>query len=137
MILFVQSNKLTTAASAIFLQATAPLWVVLLSPWLLGERIRARDLVYMAVLAVGLGCFFVGIDPVSATAPNPLARQYAGRLVRAHLGADHHGAAGARPQAARREAGGRPRRSGGASSPALGCLPMALPVVGPSRRPTG
>jgi DME family drug/metabolite transporter len=72
MILFVQSNKLTTAASAIFLQATAPLYVVLLSPWLLKERVRPRDLVYMAVLAVGLGFLFVGLDPVSATAPNPL-----------------------------------------------------------------
>src|SRR6185436_16954446 len=72
MILFVQANKLTTAASAIFPQATAPLWVVLLSPWLLRERIRGRDIVYMAVLAVGLACFFVGIDPASATAPNPL-----------------------------------------------------------------
>jgi drug/metabolite transporter (DMT)-like permease len=72
MILFIQANKLTTAAGAIFLQATAPLWVVLLSPWLLGERIRGRDVVYMAVLALGLLCFFVGIDPVSATAPNPL-----------------------------------------------------------------
>jgi DME family drug/metabolite transporter len=72
MILFVLSNKLTTAASAIFLQATAPLWVVLLSPWLLGERVRMRDIVYMGVLGLGLACFFVGIDPATATATNPL-----------------------------------------------------------------
>lgn len=72
MVLFVLSNKLTTAASAIFLQSTAPLYVLLLSPWLLQERVRPRDLVYMAVLALGLGLFFVGLDPVSATAPNPL-----------------------------------------------------------------
>jgi drug/metabolite transporter (DMT)-like permease len=71
MILFIQSTKRTTAASAIFLQATAPLWVVLLSPWLLGERTRARDVAFMAVLAAGLVCFFIGVDPVSATAPNP------------------------------------------------------------------
>lgn len=72
MVLFVLANKLTTAASAIFLQSTAPLYVLLLSPWLLQERVRPRDLVYMAVLAFGLGLFFVGLDPVSATAPNPL-----------------------------------------------------------------
>jgi DME family drug/metabolite transporter len=72
MILFVLSNKLTTAASAIFLQATAPLWVVLLSPWLLGERVRGRDVVYMGVLAGGLACFFVGLEPATATATNPL-----------------------------------------------------------------
>lgn len=71
MVLYVLSNKLTTSASAIFLQSTAPLYVLLLSPWLLEERIRVADLVYMSVLAVGLGAFFVGLDPVSATAPNP------------------------------------------------------------------
>jgi drug/metabolite transporter, DME family len=72
MVLFVLSNKLTTAASSIFLQATAPLWVVLLSPWLLRERVRLPDLVFLGVLTGGLACFFVGLDPVTATAPNPL-----------------------------------------------------------------
>ena len=71
MMLFVLSNKLTTSASAIFLQSTAPLHVLLLSPWLLGERVRRTDLAYMGVLALGLASFFVGLDPVSATAPNP------------------------------------------------------------------
>lgn len=72
MILFVLANKLTTAASTIFLQSTAPLYVLLLSPWLLGERLRRRDLVYMAVLALGLGMLFAGLDSASATAPDPL-----------------------------------------------------------------
>lgn len=71
MMLFVLSNKLTTSASAIFLQSTAPLHVLLLSPWLLGERVSRADLAYMGVLALGLASFFVGLDPVSATAPNP------------------------------------------------------------------
>ncbi|HWN41084.1 MAG TPA: EamA family transporter [Thermoanaerobaculia bacterium] len=71
MVLFVLSNKLTTSASAIFLQSTAPLHVLLLSPWLLGERVRRADLIYMGVLGLGLTSFFVGLDPVSATAPNP------------------------------------------------------------------
>jgi drug/metabolite transporter (DMT)-like permease len=71
MILFVLANKLTTSASAIYLQSTAPLYVLLLSPWLLKERIRGRDVIFMAALAAGLGLFFVGFDPVSATAPNP------------------------------------------------------------------
>jgi drug/metabolite transporter (DMT)-like permease len=72
MILFVQSTKLTTAASAIFLQATAPLYVLLLSPWVLRERIHLPDLLYMGALGLGLSTFFIGIDPISATAPNPL-----------------------------------------------------------------
>lgn len=71
MVLFVLSNKLTTAASAIFLQATSPLYVLLLSPWLLKERVRLRDLVYMGALGSGLAAFFVGLDPASATAPDP------------------------------------------------------------------
>src|SRR6185295_9128401 len=37
---FVISNKLTTSAAAIFLQSTAPLWILLLAPWLLGEKLR-------------------------------------------------------------------------------------------------
>ena len=67
MVLFMLSTKLTTAASSIFLQATAPLWVVLLSPWLLGEQVRRRDLVYMVALALGLACFFIGVDNASVT----------------------------------------------------------------------
>lgn len=71
LVLFVLANKLTTSASAIYLQATGPLYVLLLSPWLLQERIRPRDVLFMIVLASGLGLFFIGFDPVSATAPNP------------------------------------------------------------------
>src|SRR4051812_7159058 len=37
-VLFVVATKLTTAANAIFIQDTAPLWVLVLSPWLLDER---------------------------------------------------------------------------------------------------
>src|SRR6185436_18210309 len=40
MVLFVLSNKLTTAANTIFLQSTAPLYLLLLGPWLLHEPIR-------------------------------------------------------------------------------------------------
>ncbi len=72
MILFVLANKLTTAASTIYLQSTAPLFVLLLSPWLLGERVRRADLVSMAAIAVGLVLLVTGLEPASATAPWPL-----------------------------------------------------------------
>jgi drug/metabolite transporter, DME family len=72
MILFVLANKLTTSANAIFLQSTAPLYILLLAPWLLGEPTRRADLVVMAAMAVGLGLFFVGEQPAFATAPQPL-----------------------------------------------------------------
>ena len=58
---FVVATKWTTAANAIFLQSTAPLYVLCLAPWLLRERIRARDLVFMALLGLGLTLFFFGV----------------------------------------------------------------------------
>jgi DME family drug/metabolite transporter len=72
MILFVLANKLTTAANAIFLQGSAPLYVLLLSPWLLREKIHIRQLVFMATLVLGMVFFFVGSQPVSATASDPM-----------------------------------------------------------------
>lgn len=71
MILYVASNKHTTAANAIFLQSTAPLYILLLSPRLLGERVHRSDLAWMALIGVGLAAFFVGDQPAFATAPNP------------------------------------------------------------------
>ena len=73
MILYVSANKLTTAANTIFLQATAPLYILALGPWLLRERVRRRDLVFMSVLALGMSMFFVGRQQSFATAPAPLA----------------------------------------------------------------
>lgn len=58
-ILFALSNKLTTAANAIFIQSSAPLWVLVLSPALLGERADRGELVVIPVYAVGLGLFFL------------------------------------------------------------------------------
>lgn len=69
--LFVTANKLTTAAATIFLQSTAPLYLLLLAPWLLEEPVRRRDLLYMLALGLGLSFFFVDLDPASATAPDP------------------------------------------------------------------
>ncbi|HXO84849.1 MAG TPA: DMT family transporter [Gemmatimonadales bacterium] len=70
-LLYVQANKHTTAASAIFLQATSPLFILLLAPLLLGEHATRRDLWQMAVMGVGLGLFFLGHEQPQTTAPNP------------------------------------------------------------------
>jgi DME family drug/metabolite transporter len=72
MILFVLANKLTTAASTIFFQATAPLFVLLLSPWLLGERIRRSEVVSIAAIAAGFALLVTGLPQASVTAPEPL-----------------------------------------------------------------
>lgn len=72
MVLFVSANKLTTAANTIFLQSSAPLYVLLLSPLVLKERVRRVDLLYMLVLGAGLALFFVGVRAPDELAPNPL-----------------------------------------------------------------
>lgn len=71
LVLFVLANRLTTSANTIFLQSTAPLYVMLLAPWLLHERVRPADVGFMAVVALGLTLFFVGAEPPHATAPDP------------------------------------------------------------------
>jgi drug/metabolite transporter (DMT)-like permease len=71
LILFVNANKLTTAANTIFLQGTAPLYLLLLGPWLLGERTRKSDLAFTALLLGGMLLFFVGAEPARSTAPAP------------------------------------------------------------------
>jgi DME family drug/metabolite transporter len=71
MICFVLSNKLTTAANAIFLQATAPLYILLLSPLLLHERVRSRQIWFIAALAAGISMIFAGAQPAFHTAPDP------------------------------------------------------------------
>jgi len=72
LLLFVLANKLTTSANAIFLQSTAPLYLLLLGPLLLKEPIRRRDLGFMLAIGAGLVCFFVGTEPPVRTAPDPV-----------------------------------------------------------------
>jgi drug/metabolite transporter, DME family len=69
--LFVLANRLTTAANTIFLQSTAPLYLLVLAPWLLKEPVRRQDLGFMVAVGVGLMLFFVSVDVPLATAPNP------------------------------------------------------------------
>ena len=56
--LFITSTKLTTAANAIFLQYTAPIYVVLLAYWLLREKPSRTDWVAMFIIFLGLLLFF-------------------------------------------------------------------------------
>ncbi len=58
-ILFVTATKLTTAANAILLQYTAPIYVALLSGPLLGEKVRARDWITLFFVMCGMVLFFI------------------------------------------------------------------------------
>jgi drug/metabolite transporter (DMT)-like permease len=123
---FVLANKATTSANSIYLQSTAPLYVLALSPWLLGERIRRHDALFGAVVALGLVLFFVANEAPVATAPNPL---------RGNLLAAFSGITWALTITGMRWLG---RRGGSAPAAivvagnqiaAVAALPMALPVT--------
>lgn len=60
LLLFVLATKLTTAANAIFLQYTAPVYVLILEPLFYKEKFRLRDLLTVAACAGGMSLFFVG-----------------------------------------------------------------------------
>jgi drug/metabolite transporter (DMT)-like permease len=57
-ILFCIATKLTTAANAILLQYTAPVWIALLSAWLLGERATRADWLTIVAVLGGMTLFF-------------------------------------------------------------------------------
>jgi len=58
--LFVWATKKTTAANAIFLQYTAPIYILLLGPFIIGEKFHWRDLITVVVVLFGMSLFFVG-----------------------------------------------------------------------------
>lgn len=56
--LFAAANQLTTAANAILLQYTAPVYVAWLGRWLLAERVTRLDWVTIGVVFAGMALFF-------------------------------------------------------------------------------
>ena len=56
---FTYANKLTTAANAIVLQYTNPIFVLLLSWLLLRQRLRKRDVALSLVMIGGIALFFL------------------------------------------------------------------------------
>lgn len=56
--LFVAATTLTSAANAIFLQYTAPVWVALFGIWYLHERARPVDWWTMGAIFAGMALFF-------------------------------------------------------------------------------
>ena len=136
MILFVAANKLTTAANTIFLQATAPLYILLLGPLLLREPIRRNDLFFIGAVGIGLLLFFVDVEAPLVTAPDPPL----GNLLATASGVTWaFTIVGLRWMGRRRaeggEEGGVGKENGALATVAIGnllafvvCLPAALPV---------
>lgn len=126
---FAIANKLTTSAATIYLQSTGPFYLLLLSPLLLGERIRRHDLVFLGALAAGMALLFTGTPPPQATAPNPAL----GNLLAAASGLFFALTIAGLRWLARDE---RPGEARGAGAALLGnglafllTLPLALPVA--------
>ena len=71
LIMFVTANKLTTAANAIFLQETSLIYVLLIGPVFLRERLRPLDVATIAVFVAAIGLFFLDPGPATDTATNP------------------------------------------------------------------
>jgi DME family drug/metabolite transporter len=60
LILFVVATKLTTAANAIFLQYTAPIYVLIFEPLILKTKLRAINVISVFISFLGMTLFFVG-----------------------------------------------------------------------------
>lgn len=71
LVCFVVATKLTTSAQAIFLQSTAPLYLLILSPAVLREHVRRTDFITVAVVAAGALLLLFGAQSRVSTAPNP------------------------------------------------------------------
>jgi drug/metabolite transporter (DMT)-like permease len=67
---FAIANKKTTAANAIFLQYTAPVYILLLAPFVLKEKFKISDLITVIVCLIGMSLFFID-SKVSSLAPDP------------------------------------------------------------------
>ncbi|HET9133779.1 MAG TPA: EamA family transporter, partial [Gemmatimonadales bacterium] len=72
LVTFVLATRLTTSANAIYLQSTAPLYLLLLAPWLLREPLTRRDVPVLLAVLGGLVLVFLGNDAPSVTAPDPV-----------------------------------------------------------------
>jgi drug/metabolite transporter (DMT)-like permease len=68
LVLFVLATKQTTAANAIFLQYTAPVYLLILEPLIYKEKFRRRDLIVVIACVAGMSLFFVGkLQPQDVT----------------------------------------------------------------------
>ena len=80
LILFVFATKNTTAANAIFLQATGPLYLLIAGPVLLKEPLRRSDFVVAGWIALGMSLFLMDSTKVTISTPNPVLGNIMGGL---------------------------------------------------------
>jgi drug/metabolite transporter (DMT)-like permease len=73
MTLFIFANKLTTAANAIVLQYTSPIFVIILSVLLFKKRPKKLDILAVVMVLLGVGLFFFDQLQADALLGNILA----------------------------------------------------------------
>lgn len=73
LIFFVVANKLTTSANAIFLQFTAPVYLLFLEPLFLKTKFQLRNVITVVVTLFGMVLFFLGRLEVGSIIGNLLA----------------------------------------------------------------
>ncbi len=73
LILFVAATKMTTAANAIFLQYTAPIYVLVLEPLLLKTKFERANIATVTIAFFGMLLFFVGDIKIGEMTGNVLA----------------------------------------------------------------
>ena len=77
---FAVANKMTTAANAIVLQFTAPVFILIFSALFLGQKIRKGDLAVVLTVLVGIALFFLDqLGP--STAAGNLVALFSGMLM--------------------------------------------------------
>ncbi len=67
---YVYATKNTTAANAIFLQYTAPIYILILAPFILKEIFQVSDIFTVAACLIGMSLFFLEPGAAQVTAPN-------------------------------------------------------------------
>ncbi|MGA3041164.1 MAG: DMT family transporter [Bryobacteraceae bacterium] len=82
LVAFTLATRLTTSANAIFLQSTAPLYLLLIGPLLLKEPLTRSDLLFLGAVAAGMILCIGSRQAAVATAPDP----YTGNLMGAVSG---------------------------------------------------
>ena len=127
-ILFVLATRLTTAANAIYLQSTAPLYLLLLGPLVLREPIRRSDILYILAVAAGMALFALSSEQAQATAPSP----HAGNLCAVASGLTWALTLAGLRWVSRRQKGnpGIAAVAAGNLTAAVVALPMAIPFAG-------
>jgi drug/metabolite transporter (DMT)-like permease len=130
---FITANKLTTAANTVFFQGTAPLYLALLGPAVLGEHLPRRDVPVLAVIATGMALLFAGHPAPRLTAPNPALGNAIGVVSGCCWSLTLLGLRWLE----KRDPGAKGGAAGNAAVVGnllafAGCLPLALPVSGVS-----